>query len=179
MAVSKSSLTAESFVSVDQATTFLLGAAKVMCVNHLSYWYLQYVDAVPEQVIWVATYDPAYMNYYMKHFTPVNDPVIATVMHDKYVDWAEWLPTDELAQEVEKIAPRYGITKYGISIPIVAQKQDKVIFSSCISSNDSAWPEDRSRLARLILPFAEEFHHRMTNLIVQEKTETGVFRLFA
>ena len=71
-----------SFLSRDDATSFLLGQVDNLKVSHLSYWYLQYTDSIPDQVFWVATYDPAYMSYYMKNFTPINDPVMANVMED-------------------------------------------------------------------------------------------------
>jgi Autoinducer binding domain len=176
MLKSKSS---SSFLSVEDATNYLLDHDEHLGVNHLSYWYLQYSDGLPDQVIWVATYDPAYMSYYMQHFTPVSDPVIASVMEDKYVDWSEWLSTDELAQDVAIIAPRYGITEFGISIPIAAKGHDKVIFSACMKSCKEDWPKDRMNLARRLLPFADQFHLRMQNLIVNERVDNSVFRIFA
>jgi hypothetical protein len=173
------SKSSSSFLSVEDATNYLLDHDGQLGVSHLSYWYLQYSEGLPDQVIWVATYDPDYMSYYMQHFTPVNDPVIASVMEDKYVDWSEWLSSDELAQEVAVIAPRYGITEFGISIPIAASGQDKVIFSACMKSSKEDWPKDRTNLARRLLPFADQFHRRMQNLIVNESNEENVFRIFA
>ena len=64
------------FGSMEKATAFLLQSAAEAKVRHLSYWYLQYLDGAPDQVIWSATYDPAYMNYYMSLFTPLYDQLI-------------------------------------------------------------------------------------------------------
>ena len=64
------------FLTFDEATAFLEETAKRSGVKHLSYWCLQFSDELPEQVIWVATYDPNYMNQYMKKFTPLGDPVM-------------------------------------------------------------------------------------------------------
>jgi Autoinducer binding domain len=119
------------------------------------------------------------MSYYMKHFTPINDPVIASVMEDKFVDWSEWLETDDLAQEVKKIAPRYGITEFGISFPIVASVEARVIFSACMKSSRENWPHDRTLLARRLLPFAHAFHDRMQKTLLNERAEESVFHVFA
>ncbi len=167
------------FLSIEDATSFLIAQVEGMGVQHLSYWYLQYSGGTPDQVIWIATYDPAYMSYYMRHFTPVSDPVISSVMNDKYVDWAEWFENDDLAQQVAELAPRYDITKYGISIPLPADGDDKIIFSACMKSDDQAWPRQRAALARNLLPFANVFDQRMRPLIQSQESGQSVFRLMA
>ena len=168
-----------SFLSIDDATSFLLGQVDNLKVSHLSYWYLQYTDSLPDQVFWVATYDPAYMSFYMKNFTPINDPVMANVMDDKFIDWYEWYDNDVVAQAIAKIAPRYGITKFGISIPIAAPNEDKVIFSACMKSSAENWATDRTELARRVLPFAQKFHDRMARLVQVEQDAEHVFHVFA
>ena len=167
------------FNSVQEATSFLIAYAKQEGVAHLSYWYLQYQEGTPDQVIWVATYDPAYMSLYMSKFTPLDDPVINSVMNDKYVDWAEWWDHDSLAQAVNPIVARYGITKYGLSMPLPAPGDDKIIFSLCTRSNDQEWPTLRGVLARRFLPFAQNFDARMRHLVDAGQHGDSVFRLSA
>ena len=168
-----------SFRSMEEATTFLLKSASEAKVRHLSYWYLQYQDGAPDQVIWSATYDPAYMNYYMSVFTPLDDPVISGVMKNKFVDWAEWFAVDHLAQKMNSVAARYGLTRYGISMPLPAPGEDKIIFSVCIDSNDQDWSQQRSALALRFLPFAKEFDTRMRRLVEADQQGSSVFKLSA
>ena len=167
------------FQSIEEATSFLVRAAPVEGVLHLSYWYLQYVDGAPDQVIWVATYDPAYMSLYMTHFTPLDDPVISRVMDNKFVDWAEWFATDQVAQAVDPVMARYGITKYGISVPLVAPGEDKIIFSACIASSDRDWPYQRNALAQRMMLFAQTFDRRMRHLVSAGQHGDSVFKLSA
>ena len=84
-------LSAVSFKNFEEATVQLERAAERAGVKHLSYWYLQFLDGIPDQVIWVATYDPIYMSQYMKKFTPMGDPVMGRVMDESVtIDWTEW-----------------------------------------------------------------------------------------
>ncbi|MEO9166932.1 MAG: autoinducer binding domain-containing protein [Aestuariivirga sp.] len=164
---------------MEKATAFLLHSAAEAKVRHLSYWYLQYRDGAPDQVIWSATYDPAYMNYYMSVFTPLDDPVINDVMDNKFVDWAEWFEVDHLAQKVDLIAERFGLTRYGISMPLPAPGEDKIIFSVCVDSNDEGWPQQRNALVLRFLPFAKEFDRRMRKLVEADQQGASVFKLSA
>lgn len=167
------------FKSIEEATGFLMRAAEDEGVRHFSYWYLQYVDGAPDQVIWVATYDPAYMSLYMTHFTPLDDPVINRVMDNKFVDWAEWWEVDSVAQAVDPVMERYGITKYGVSLPLTAPREDKIIFSACISSSDSEWPYKRNAFARRMSLFARSFDGRMRHLVSAGQQGDSVFKLSA
>ena len=169
----------QPFHSIEEATGFLVRAAPVERVCHLSYWYLQYVDGAPDQVIWVATYDPAYMSLYMNNFTPLDDPVINRVMENKFVDWAEWWDVDQVAQAVDPVMVRYGITKYGISLPLPAPGDDKIIFSACIESSDKDWPYQRNAFARRIMLFAQSFDERMRHLVRVGQQGDSVFKLSA
>jgi hypothetical protein len=179
MSISNSQTGLAPFGSMEQATDFLLHSAAEAKVRHLSYWYLQYRDGAPDQVIWSATYDPAYMNYYMSIFTPLDDPVISDVMENKFVDWAEWYDVDHLAQKMNLVAERFGLTRYGISMPLPAPGENKVIFSICVDSNDTDWPQQRNALALRFLPFAKEFDGRMRKLVEADQQGASIFKLSA
>ncbi|MBG1231360.1 autoinducer binding domain-containing protein [Aestuariivirga litoralis] len=167
------------FRSIEEATSFLTRAATEEGVSHLSYWYLQYSEGAPDQVIWVATYDPHYMQHYMSNFTPLSDPVINSVMDNKLVDWAEWFKVDHVAQAVDHIANRYGITKFGISMPLPAPGEDKIIFSVNTASSESEWAKMRGALVKRFQPFAREFDERMRPLVAQVEKGDSVFKLSA
>ena len=167
------------FRSVEEATNFLVQQAGLSGVRHLSYWYLQFKGGTPDQVIWVASYDPAYMSHYMSNFTPLNDPVITSVMEDKFVDWSEWFDYDHLAQSVDGILAQYGITRFGLSMPLAGPGEDKIIFSLCADSTMATWPEARNRLAKTFLPFAKSFDRFMRPLVMAGEEGKSVFKLSA
>ena len=165
------------FMTFEDATRFLLDKSAEMQVKHLSFWYLQFDEGLPDQVIWVSTYDPEYMKQYMQRFTPMGDPVINTVMDDRVVDWAEWLSADGVSEDILKTASKYGLTKYGISMPLPAPGEDKIIFSICVDSNDVIWPTQRLQLAKQLKPTALEFSARMNTLIVAGQKGASVYAL--
>ena len=166
-----------SFMAFEDATQYLLDQAALQDVLHLSYWYLQFEAGLPDQVIWVSTYDPEYMSEYMQRFTPMGDPVIGTVMDDRVVDWAEWLSADGVSEDILKYASKYGLTKYGISMPLPAPGDDKIIFSVCVDSNDVIWPSQRMELAKRLKPTALDFSARMTTLIAAGQKGASVYAL--
>ena len=165
----------QPFKTFEEASNYLGVQARLAEVLHLSFWYLQFEDGVPDLVIWVSTYDPEYMTYYMHHFTPLGDPVINSVMENHFVDWAEWFQGDEVANDVVRIAAKYGLTKYGISMPLQAPGQDKIIFSLCTNSDDQQWPALRSVLAKRFRPMAEAFSTRLKPLILAGQSGSSVF----
>ena len=78
------------FGSYEEATRYLERACALMDVNHLAYTLLRSVDGAPELAAWVATYDPAYMSYYMENHTQLGDPAFETAFtHNAVIDWAE------------------------------------------------------------------------------------------
>jgi Autoinducer binding domain len=161
------------FRSFEEATKFLEETAGRASVRHLSYWYLQYVDGAPDHVVWVATYDPNYMSLYMKKFTPMGDAVINVVIDDQVViDWVEWL---NVSEDIYAEAVNYGITKFGISLPINSGGDDKVIFSVNVDSDDTSWAETRGILAKRFRPFAREFHARMLNLVETKELGAAIY----
>ena len=166
-----------SFKTYEEATNYLLDQALTLNVLHLSYWYLQFEDGLPDQVIWVSTYDPEYMSEYMQRYTPMGDPVMMSVMDDRVIDWAEWQSSDAVLEEALKKSSINGISKYGISMPLKAPGDDKVIFSVCVDSNDVIWPTQRVDLAKRFKPFALNFNARIAPLIAASQKGTSVYAL--
>ncbi len=166
------------FSSYQEATDFLETSAKRAGVKHLSYWYLQFFDGLPDQVIWVATYDPDYMSQYMSKFTPMGDPVLGRVMDESVtIDWTEWFLNDGVSDAIWEVAKTHNITKYGLSFPIRGAGEDKVIFSVNVESSESLWPNQRANLALRFRPFAQEFNMRMKGLIASGQIGSSVFSL--
>lgn len=155
------------FSSYEHATRFLEETVERADVKHLSYWYLSMTDGVPDDVVWVATYDPAYMSHYMKTYTPMGDPVIEGGLEDnRILDWSEWMKTDGVSQQIYDVAKNFGLTKWGISIPFTAEEGGTVVFSVCVDGNKEEWPVTRNVLAARYRPFAHEFHARMRPLLL-------------
>lgn len=166
------------FSNFEEATAHLEESARRADVKHLSYWYLQFFDGLPDQVIWVATYDPSYMSQYMSKFTPMGDPVMGRVMDESVtIDWTEWHLNDGVSDAIWDVAKSYNITKYGLSFPIRGAGEDKVIFSVNVESNDQLWPDQRGILAARFRPFAQAFNLRMKGLIASGQIGDSVFSL--
>jgi Autoinducer binding domain len=169
---------AAAFYSFEEAHTHLEQAAAHAGVKHLSYWYLQFLDGLPDQVVWVATYDPTYMSRYMSKFTPMGDPVMGRVMDESVtIDWNEWHLSDGVSESIWAVAKTYNITKYGLSFPIRGEGEDKIIFSVNVDSDDNVWREQRGILAARFRPFAHEFNARMKPLVASRQTGDSVYSL--
>jgi hypothetical protein len=163
------------FRTFEEATIFLEETVQRAGVRHLSYWSLQYVDGAPNHVVWVSTYDPGYMSLYMKKFTPLGDEVIGRVVDDHAViDWVEWL---DVSQDIYAEAVNYGITKYGISLPIDSGGMDKVVFSVNIDCDDTNWNEQRGLLVKRFRGFAKEFNARMQVLVKTQELGASIYLL--
>jgi Autoinducer binding domain len=163
------------FKSFEEATKFLEDTVLRAGVRHLSYWYLQFVDGAPDHVVWVSTYDPQYMSLYMQKFTPLGDAVINAVVDDQVViDWVEWL---DHSTDIYALALQFGITKFGISLPINSNSESRIIFSVNDDSSDSEWPDHRGMLAKRFRPFALDFHKRMTGLIASNEMGAALYLL--
>jgi hypothetical protein len=155
------------FSSYEQATRHLEETVERAGVKHLSYWYLRIIDGVPDDVVWVSTYDPAYMSHYMSTYTPMGDPVIEGVLEDgRVLDWNEWLYADGVSDKIYAVAKNYGLTRYGISIPFRSKIGGTVVFSVCIDCDEESWPTQRVVLAERFTPFAHEFDQRVQSLLL-------------
>ena len=141
-----------------------------MEVNHLAYTLIHSIDGTPDQVSWIATYDPAYMSHYMENYTQSGDPTFEIAFADNaVVDWVELLSSDSMWQELLPVAERYGITKYGISIPLKDGDFGNVLFSVNVKSSDEEWILLRDSLVERFRPFAHYFHRRIKPLIESRK----------
>ena len=159
-----------AFASFEEATHYLEDACARMKVNHLSYWLVHSIDGTPDQVSWIATYDPAYMSYYMQNYTPLGDPTFESAISENSVaDWSEWLPNDSMTQDLLPAAMKYGITKYGISFPLKDGDFGDVLFSVNVISTDEEWILLRGDLVAKFRPFALYFHGRARPLIQSRK----------
>jgi hypothetical protein len=159
-----------AFTSFEEATHYLEQACVRMEVNHLAYTLMHSIDGTPDQVSWIATYDPAYMNHYMEYYTQLGDPTFEIAFaDDSIVDWVELLSLDSMWQELLPVAARYGMTKYGISIPLKDGDFGNVLFSVNVKSNDEEWKLLRDSLVATFHPFAAYFHGRVKPLIESRK----------
>ncbi len=159
-----------AFASFEEATRYLESVCTRFGINNLSYWMVTSIDGVPDQVTWIATYDPAYMSYYMENYTPLGDPTFeSAIAENAVIDWSEWLPDDEMTQGLAPTAMKYGITKYGISFPLRDGTLGDVLFSVNVKSNDEGWFLLKGDLLAKFLPFAHYFHERARPLIESRK----------
>ena len=155
-----------AFVSFEEATHYLEQVCARLEINHLAYSLVHSIDGTPDQISWIATYDPAYMSYYMEHYSHLGDPSVDTAFaNNGIVDWAEWLSSDSMWRELFPTATRYGITKYGVSFPLKDGDFGNVLFSINVKSNDRDWIGVRDSLLQKFRPFAVYFHRRVKPLI--------------
>ena len=154
------------FASFSDATEFLGECCRRFGVRHLSYWCISLEDGLPDQVTWIATYDPAYMSHYMGRYTPVGDPAFeAANSVGKVIDWAEFSQDDETAQAMHAAAAKHGIFKHGLSFPIKIGDSHLVLFSVNCDCSDANWPAEKARLLEFLGAFAGYFHGRARHMV--------------
>jgi hypothetical protein len=159
-----------AFASFEEATRYLEQLCDRMGVNNLSYALMRCSGETQDTMAWLATYDPAYMSYYMEHYTQYGDPAFEFAFANNAVmDWAEMATTDPMSQEILPVAARYGITKYGISIPLPDGDSDNILFSVNVKSSDEEWLLLRDSLIERFRPLAIHFHGRVKPLIELRK----------
>ena len=159
-----------AFASFEEATRYLEQVCTRIGIHHLSYWLVSNVDGVPDQVTWISTYDPAYMSYYMMNYTPLGDPTFEISINENMtLDWDEAFNDDEVSKNLMPVAMKYGITRYGVSIPLKDGKFGDVLFSVNVKSNDEEWSLLKEDLVSKLRPFAHYFHQRAKPLIASRK----------
>ncbi len=151
------------FASFEEATHYLEGVCARLGLNHLSYWLVHFEDDTPEQVTWIATYDPAYMSFYMENYTPAGDASFqSAIMDDLILDWAI---DQRTMHNLLPTAEKYGITKYGVSFPVRDGEFGDALFSVNVKSDDGEWDLLQEDLVAKFRPFAVYFHERAKPLI--------------
>ncbi len=159
-----------AFASFEEATRYLEQCCARFNILHLSYWLLSNVDGTPDQVTWIATYDPAYMSHYMMTYTPLGDPTFeASIAEHVFHDWDEVLGDDKMMQNLLPVATKYGITRYGVSIPLQDGNFGDILFSVNVKSSPDEWTLLRHDLVAKFRPFAHYFHQRAKPLIASRK----------
>lgn len=151
------------FGSFVEATDWLERLCRKLSVRHLSYWCMGFADGSPDQVSWIATYDPAYMNHYMSTYTPLGDPVFE--LKAEIVDWAKVNAADPAAQAMQDQASRYGIARNGFSYRFTDDSGLFVMFSVNVDSAEADWPWRRDALIDPIKALAHVVHQRVTPLV--------------
>jgi Autoinducer binding domain len=164
------------FGTFEEATSFLERATRAYGVSHLSYWLMTYSNGSPDDVVWVATYDPAYMSHYMSNYTPLGDPGFETALRDSEVlDWTDWIRDDDTSREMHQAAAKYGISKHGLSIPIRDESFGDVLFSVNVHCEDEDWIIAKGDILMRFRSFAHYFHKRLKPLAIARNNGASAF----
>jgi hypothetical protein len=156
----------DAFASFEDATLYLEKMARVFMVRHFSYWSLSLSHGLPDQVTWIATYDPAYMAHYMGRYTPLGDPAFESGSAPAgVIDWSELNAQDGTALEIQQAAARYGIVKNGLSYHFKDGPNRNIMFSVNVDCLDSQWPEEKARIIGAFCGFAYYFHNRARQMV--------------
>lgn len=157
----------EPFRNYAEATRYLEDLVARLGLRHLSYFLVTFSAGAPDDVVWVATYDPAYMAQYMANYTPMGDPAfdLATVA-GAAADWAEMVHNDPVTADLERRGARYGITRYGFSMTMDDPDFGRVMFSVNDRCSAGEWPSRKAELATAFRPFIQKFHERMKPLVI-------------
>lgn len=151
------------YASFGEATASLEQLARELGVKHLSYWCVSFAGDTPDQVTWVATYDPAYMSHYMANYTPLGDPVFD--LEYDFIDWAQVNAEDPAAQLMQDQAEKFGIARHGITYRFRDKPDLRVLFSANIDCADADWPWRREALVDQLFNLAHRFHRRAKPLV--------------
>jgi hypothetical protein len=153
------------FRSFSEATEVLSETARRSNVAHLSYWFLEYEGSEVCDQYWVSTYDPRYMDAYMKNCTPMGDPVFERLLAgEDHVDWLDHALTEsEVAIRGEAI--RSGIAPNGLSLGFKPMTNSLVAFSVNLARHDEIWNTQKSVLVDRFNYFSRTFHKRMEPLL--------------
>jgi Autoinducer binding domain len=156
----------EPFASFEDATQYLESKCRNFMVRHFSYWSLSLSGGLPDQVTWIATYDPAYMSYYMGHYTPLGDPAFETGgARTGVVDWSALNAKDDTALAIQEAAARYGIAKHGLSYLFTDGPARNIMFSVNVDCLDTQWQDEKARIIGAFCGFAHYFHGRAQQLV--------------
>ena len=156
----------EAFTSFEEATQYLEKMCRTFMVRHFSYWSMSLYHGQADQVTWIATYDPAYMAYYMGHYTPLGDPGFdSTGAKQGVIDWSELNAVDSTALEIQEAAARYGIAKHGLSYHFTDGPDRAIMFSVNVDCLPTQWAAEKARIIGGFCGFAHYFHGRSRSLV--------------
>ena len=157
----------EAFASFEEATQYLEKMCRAFKVKHFSYWSLSLAGGLPDQVTWIATYDPSYMSHYMGNFTPLGDPAFDSGGKPPagVIDWTELNAADATANEIQEAAVRYGIARHGLSYHFKDGPNCNIMFSVNVECLDAQWPDEKARIIGASCGFAHYFHNRARHMV--------------
>ena len=156
----------EAFTSFEEATQYLEKMAQIFMVRHFSYWSLSLLHGQPDQVTWIATYDPAYMAYYMGHYTPLGDPAFENASGKaSMIDWSEPSAINPTTDAMKQAASRYGIAQHGLSYHFKDGPARNIMFSVNVDCSEADWPREKERVIGVISGLAHHFHMRAKPLV--------------
>jgi hypothetical protein len=156
----------EAFTSFEEATQYLEKMTRIFSVRHFSYWSLALAQGQPDQVSWIATYDPASMAYYMSHYTPLGDPAFESAAGKAImIDWAEPSAINETTTAMKTAAARYGIGRNGLSYHFTDGPDRTIMFSVNVDCPAAQWPAEKARIIGGFCGFAHYFHGRVGPLV--------------
>ena len=165
--MSSNSESGSAFASFEDATQYLEKMCRVFNVRHLSYWSVSMAEGLPDQVTWIATYDPAYMNHYMANHTPVGDPAFDSdaVATPGVIDWMDSSTKDPAIQSIYQAAVKFGIAKQGLSYHFRDGADRSIMFSVNVDCEDADWPAEKERIVGSFRNFAHYFHAHAKPLV--------------
>jgi hypothetical protein len=156
----------EAFTSFEEATQYLETMCRAFKVRHFSYWSLSLLHGQPDQVTWIATYDPAYMAYYMGHYTPLGDPAFEQASGKaSMIDWSEPSAINPTTIAMKQAASRYGIAEHGLSYHFKDGPARNIMFSVNVDCLDQHWADEKARIIGGFCGFAHHFHGRARLLV--------------
>lgn len=156
----------EAFTSFEEATQDLERMAQVFGVRHFSYWSLSLFHGQPDEVAWIATYDPAYMAYYMSHYTPLGDPGFETnAAKTGMIDWSEPSAINPTTDAMKDAAARFGIARHGLSYHFTDGPMRNIMFSVNADCRAAQWAAEKARIIGGFCGFAHHYHKRAAQLV--------------
>ncbi len=168
------------FRSFEEATQHLHDTAGRAEVKNLSYWYLNFAGGNHDDVVWIATYDSAYMSAYMNEYTPLGDPDMNDLLElGTVIDWADSVRSNAICRRLYKTASRFGISKHGVSFAFRDANMGTIIFSVNVDHAGADWDFQKTLLVERFKPFAHEFHARMRPLLLLSQKDQTQFSLCA
>ena len=160
----------EAFRSSAEAVAYLNGAKRHHGVSNLSYWFLGEKHEQGARATWLSTYDQRYMALYMRDIKPASDPIFDIgFARQMPLDWAEFHGYSATTESMEEMAGRHGISRQGISFPILDADRSGAMFSVNVDCNDAEWIETRGLIVSTFHLFAHYFHLRVKESVIRKR----------